>query len=168
MNSNLMNSTMRHGLILGIVFSVNFILSISGNMFFGLLSYVAVGLIIYLTYKYTMSYRDTDCAGTISYRHALAFVILLFVFAALISAIVKYVYFQYINTDFLPELMNKSIELMEQIMPSVPEETYDNMEKMMSPINYSLTVTWMNVILGFLVGLVIAGLVKKEKDLFEK
>jgi len=38
----------------------------------------------------------------------------------------------------------------------------------MSPINYSLTVTWMNVILGFLVGLVIAGLVKKEKDLFEK
>ena len=49
MNSNLMNSTMRHGLILGIVFSVNFILSISGNMFFGLLSYVAVGLMIYLT-----------------------------------------------------------------------------------------------------------------------
>ena len=150
-----MNSTMRNGLILGIVFSVNFLFSISNNLFLGLLSYAVIGVIIYLSYRFTINYRNLDCEGAISYRHALAYVILLFLFAALISAIVKYLFFQYLNPDFLPELMNKSIEIMEQVMPSVPEETYDNMDTMMSPINYSLMVTWVNVILGFFVGLII-------------
>ena len=108
-----------------------------------------------------------ECDGAISYRHSLAYVLLLFLYAALISAIVKYLFFQYLNPGFLPDLMNKSIEVMEQIMPSVPEETYDNMETMMSPINYSLMVTWMNVVMGFFLGLIIAGIVKKEKNMFD-
>ncbi len=167
MKPNLMNSAMRNGLILGILFSVNFIFSISNNIFLGLLSYAVIGVIFYMTYRFTVSYRDTDCEGAISYRHALAYVVLLFLFAALISAIVKYVFFQFIKPDFLPDLMNKSIEVMEQIMPSVPEETYDNMETMMSPINYSLMVTWMNIVLGFFTGLVVAGMVKKDKNMFD-
>ena len=159
---------MRNGLILGIVFSVNFLFSISGNLLLGFLSYAAIAIIIYLSHKFTVNYRNVDCDGAISYRHALAYVVLLFLYAALISAIVKYLFFQYLNPDFLPEMMNKTLLAVEQMMPSVPEETYDTMEAMMSPINYTLLATWMNVILGFFVGLIIAGVVKKDKNLFDK
>ena len=167
MKPNLMNSAMRNGLILGILFSVNFLFSISNNLFLGLLTYAMIGIIVYASYRFTAGYRDTDCEGVISYRHALAYVVLLFVFAALISAIVKYIFFQYLNPNFLPELVNKSMEIMEQVMPSVPEEMYDNMDTMMTPINYSLMVTWLNVILGFFVGLIVAGIVKKDKNPFD-
>ena len=158
---------MRNGLILGLVFSVNFLFSISSNLLLGLLSYAVIAIIIYLSHRFTVNYRDVECDGAISYRHSLAYVVLLFLYAALISAIVKYLFFQYLNPGFLPDLMNKSIEVMEQIMPSVPEETYDNMETMMSPINYSLMVTWMNVVMGLFLGLIIAGIVKKEKNMFD-
>lgn len=166
MKPNLMNSAMRNGLILGIIFSLNFLFSISGNILLGLLSYAAIVFIVYITYRFTLQYRDIDNGGAISYRHALAYVVLLFLFAALISAIVKYVFFQFIKPGFLPDLMNKSIETMEQVMPSVPDEVYNNMGTMMTPINYTLMATWMNVVLGFFVGLIVAGLVKKDKDLF--
>lgn len=168
MQSNLMNSTMRNGLILGILFSINFLMSTANNVFLGLLSYVVVGFIAYLIYFYTAKYRDKDCGGAITYSHALMYIILLFIFGSLISAIVKLIFFKFINPNFLPEMLNKSMTIMEQMLPSVPESTYDEVEKIMSPGYYTLISFWMNIILGFFVGLVVAAIVKKNKNPFDE
>lgn len=168
MQSNLMNSSMRNGLILGILFSINFLMSTANNVFLGLLSYVVVGFIAYLIYRYTAKFRDKDCDGAITYSHALMYIILLFVFGSLISAIVKLIFFKFINPNFLPDMINKSMTVMEQILPSVPESTYEEVEKIMSPGYYTLISFWMNIILGFVVGLVVAAIVKKDKNPFDE
>lgn len=46
--------------------------------------------------------------------------------------------------------------------------SYDQMEKMMKPATFSLQYIWMNVLLGTLIGLVMAPFIKKEKSIFEK
>ncbi len=45
---------MRNGLILGLVFSVNFLFSISSNLLLGLLSYAVIAIIIYLSHRFTV------------------------------------------------------------------------------------------------------------------
>ena len=80
----------------------------------------------------------------------------------------KYVYFQFINPDYLDEVLNNTMAVMEQFQWPLQEDImYDQMKSMLTPINFTLQYIWINMLLGFLVGVVMAAFVKKDKNIFE-
>ncbi len=168
MQQNFYKHAMTYGLFLGLVFSVNFLLSLSKSLWLGMLTYFVMAAIVYLTYRFTCHYRDTEQDGAISYGRSLWYIVVLYIFAAIISSVVKYVYFQFINPDYLDEVLNNTMAVMEQLQWPLQEDImYDQMKSMLTPINFTLQYIWINMMLGFLVGVVMAAFVKKDKNIFE-
>ena len=116
----------------------------------------------------SIRFRDVECSGTIKYGKAFSFIVLTFFFAALISSIVKYVYFQFINPTYLDELLNESLKAIQIMKIPIDNASYDQMAKVMKPATFSLQYIWMNVIVGSILGLIMAAFVKKEKSIFEE
>ena len=168
MQSNIFKSAMINGLIMGVLFSVNFLLSISKVTFLILLSYLVISFIVVGIYRMSIRFRDVECGGAIRYGKAFSFIVLTFFFAALISSIVKYVYFQFINPTYLDELLNESLKAIQMLKIPIDKASYDQMAKVMKPATFSLQYIWMNVIVGTILGLIMAAFVKKEKSIFEE
>ena len=55
--------TMRNGLFMGLLFSVNFLFSSSRNVTLMLLTYVVMAFIIWGTYRMTRQFRDKEQGG---------------------------------------------------------------------------------------------------------
>lgn len=104
MQPNIIKSSMSNGLILGILFSINFLLSITKITPLVLISYGLMTFILVVTYRTAIRFRDKECLGEINFGKAFSFIILTYFFAALISSVVKYVYFQFIDPDIFTEI----------------------------------------------------------------
>jgi hypothetical protein len=168
MQPNIIKSAMFNGLIMGVLFTFNFMISLPKNTILSLLSYLIVAGIIFLMYKMSVQFRDKECEGYITYGKAFMFVIYTFFFAALISSLVKYFYFRFINPSYLDELLQESLKAMEMMKFKVDDEAYKQISDMMKPANMALQFIWVNMFLGMIVGLVMAAFVKKEKNIFEE
>jgi len=166
---NLFQHAMAYGAIMGVLFSVNFLLSTMGKVG-NILSYVAVGTIAYCTYYFTCLFRDRECEGALTYGKGLSYIVMLYFFAAIISATVKFVFFTWIKPDFLSDLLNQSLLILEEMnLPNMEQSlTTQTLETMLSPIVYVMQSLWMNVFTGLFVGLIVAAFTKKEKSLFEE
>ncbi len=168
MQPNIFKSAMFNGLIMGVLFSINFLLSISKITFFVLLSYLMIVLIIALMYRMSIHFREVDCAGTIKYGKAFSFVLLTFFYASLISAVVKYVYFQYINPGYLDLLLKESIKAAQMLKFNINNDDYDKMSSFLKPAGFAIQYIWVDVFVGSILGLLMAGFVKKDESIFEK
>lgn len=168
MKTNPFKHAMTWGLVLGVAFSFNFILSSSSSTWLGLLSYLVIAGILYLTYRFTCHYRNTECDGAITYGQGLSYIILLYFFASIISSIFKYVYFQFINPEYLTNIYDQTMLVMEQLKMPITDELASDMESVLKPATFSLQYIWINTMLGVFVGLVMAVVTKKEKNLFEE
>ena len=168
MQPNIIKSTMFNGLIMGALFTLNFMISLSKNSILGILSYLIVAGIVFLMYKMSVQFRDKECEGNITYGRAFLFVIYTFFFAALISSIVKYFYFRFINPSYLDELLQESLKAMEMMKFKIDDEAYNQVSDMMKPANMALQFIWVNMFIGMIVGLIMAAFVKKEKSIFEE
>ena len=111
-------------------------------------------------------FRDVECEGVISFWKAFSYILLTFFFAAIISSVVKYIYFQYINPAYLEEMFQESMKLMEKLKFPMNDASIAQMETIMKPASFTLQYIWVNVFVGTLVALVMSGFVKKEKDIF--
>lgn len=167
MQLNIMKSAMQSGLILGLIFSCNFLLSVSNINALMALTYVVAAFIVYYIYKVSIKFRDTECAGAISYGKSFLFIILLFFYAALISTVIKYVYLRYINTTYLETIFQESMKLIQSMKLPMKAADLEQTENMFKPLNFSLLYIWSNVILGTFVALIMAAFIKKDKNIFE-
>jgi hypothetical protein len=168
MQPNIIKSAMFNGLIMGVLFTLNFMISLPKNTILGLLSYLIVAGIVFLMYRMSVQFRDKECGGYITYGRAFMFVIYTFFFAALISSLVKYIYFRFINPLYLDELLQETMKAMEMVKFKVDDEAYKQISDMMKPANMALQFIWVNMFLGMIVGLIMAAFVKKEKNIFEE
>ncbi len=168
MKASIVNTAMKNGVIMGILFTVNFFLSVSGMGYLALLSYVVTGFIIYFTHRYTKEFRDKENGGFISFGRAFSFIFVLYLFGTLISSFVKYFYLKFFNTAFLEDMYNQNIQIIEQILPNVTEEMYTTIESFLQPQSYTLIAAWSNVLLSVIIGLIIAAIVKRAASPFDK
>ena len=168
MQSNIFKSSMSYGLILGALFSVNFLLSLTNNSLLGLLSWVVVAAILVATYKMAVRYRENDCEGFISYGKAFSLIALMFFFAAIISAFVKFIYLQFIDVTYLERQLEQAMLMLESMSLPIPNESYEIMTTMLTPIFFSITSIFTNMFLGVFTGLIMAAFVNKEKGLFDE
>ena len=166
MQPNIIKSTMLNGLIMGGLFSLNFLFSVSKITFLGILSYVLISIILMGIYKMALKFRDEDCKGEITYWKAFSFILLTFFFAAIISSVVKYIYFQYINPDYLAQMFEESMKMMESMNFPMNDASVEQMESILKPASFTLQYIWINVLMGSIVGLIMSGFVKKDKSIF--
>jgi len=167
MQHNIKKSAMNSGLIMGALFSVNFLLSITKNTVFISLSYAMVAVIIVTLYRLSIRVRDVELEGSISYGKAFWFILLTFFYAALISTVIKYIYFQFINPGYLEAMFQDTMKAMQMMKYPMNDATIGQMETMLKPVNFSLVYIWVNLLLGIIVGSIMAAFVKKEKSIFE-
>lgn len=168
MQVNIMKSAMRSGLFLGILFSLNFLMSIPSGFITRFLTYVIIGVIIVATYRLTIQFRENELGGYINYGRAFLFILLSFFYAALISSLVKFVYFQFINPDYLSNLFNESMLMMEKMGLPIDSSVEESMEKLLKPASFALQYIWVNMLAGAFVGLIMSAFVKKEKSIFDQ
>ena len=161
-----MKSAMQNGLILGVIFSVNFLflaLNFQSLILFGIL------IILFTTYKITVRFRDNQNDGQITYKKAYNYIVLLFFFAAIISSIVKYIYTQFIDTTLLNKILLIEISNLKAMSRfTMPESYYDFLGKIFKPAAFALESILENFLRGVLVALIMAAFIKKEKNIFNQ
>jgi hypothetical protein len=168
MQPTIMKSAMQNGLIMGVIFSINFLLSASKILPLVVITYAIAVTIVFLIYRYTIRFRDLECNGEISYGRAFSYIILLFFYAALISTAVKYIFFRFINPGFLDTMFQDTMKMMQVMKMSMNNAEIDQTQKMFTPLSFSMLYIWSNVIMGVIVGLIMAVFVKKDKSIFEE
>ncbi len=155
---------MYFGLILGLVFSLNFFLSTINGVIANTLSWVIILLIPIATYRLTADCRDRVCEGEMSYGTALWYGIQLFFYASLVSAAFKLIYFKILNPDFLPNQLEQTLRLMEQLQMPLTDVQINEVKSVLTPFNMALNYVWLNVLAGLLVSLITGIFAKKNKS----
>lgn len=94
---------MRFGTAMGLFWIFKFILFALGpNFSFLFLAFSLLTFAVpFLGYYYIRTYRNKICGGFISFSHAWSFTFLMYSYAALLTAVAHYVYFQFVGTDSL-------------------------------------------------------------------
>ena len=168
MQPSITKSAMYNGLIMGVIFSINFLFSVSKITSLVLLTNVIAILIIIGIYRLAIRFRDTECNGIITYSKAFSLILLTFFFAAIISSVVKFVYFQFINPDYLDQMFQETMKVLNKMKFPVNDEMINQTKSMLKPVNYTFVYIWTNVFFGLIVGLIMAAFIKKEKSILEE
>jgi hypothetical protein len=166
MDTNMNRHVMNFGAIMGLVFSINFLITTVKSLAF--LQYGFVAVIIYLVYRFSVHCRENVMDGVMSYGSALWYIMQLFMYGSMISALVRYLFYMYIKPEFLEKQLNETIQSLQgtSMAEVITGEVYQQTIELMTPLNMALQSIWMNLILGLLLGLVMAGVVKKAESPF--
>jgi hypothetical protein len=169
MQESIFRSAVKSGLILGALFSLRFLLHGFGtNWITGISRWVLVAFIVVAIWKLLEQFRDNENEGFISYGKSLGFTMLSFLYASIISAVVKIVYFVFISKEFLEILSDAMFQTLEQGGAQVTTEIEQAVAFIFSPVFWSFLVILGNMFLGLIVGLIISAIVQKEKSIFEE
>ena len=113
-------------------------------------------------------FRDEDRQGIISFGRSWAYSILVFFYAAILLAVVQYIYFAYMDQGYLLAKFSSIMtapENQEMIRQYGMQQAINDSLKMMEqmrPIDYALNVLTMNILLGIFLGLPIAALTRRD------
>jgi len=168
MQPSITKTAMFNGLIMGVIFSLNFLFSVSKITTLVLLTNLIAVFIVMGMYRMAIRFRDTECKGIITYWKAFSLILLTFFFAAIISSVVKYPYFQFINPEYLDQMSQETMKMLNSMKFPVTDAMVDQSKSLFKPLSYTLVYIWTNVFMGLIVGLIMAAFVKKEKSIFEE
>lgn len=117
--SYLQRYAMHFGTYMGIYWILKFILFPLGFRipFFQLLFVILTLAVPIIGYYYAKIYRDKVCGGSIQFSHAVLFTIFMYMFAALLTAVVHYIYFQFIDHGYI---LQSFIKLWDELMVQLP------------------------------------------------
>lgn len=113
-------------------------------------------------------FRDVAREGIISFGRGYAYTILMFFYAALLFAIAQFAYFQFIDDGYLisriTEMMNTA-QTQQVIQAYGLGDTLNESIEMMSetrPIDYALNYLTLNIMVGMVLGVPIAGVMARR------
>ena len=158
------------GLVLSVVWLVSFCCYILGitSPLYGLL---AMGLALatpIIVGSRLRRFRDKGLDGSISFLRAWAYVILVFFYGGLLFAVGQFVYFAYVDHGYLLLTISDVLsvpETAEALKQMGMTEQVDEALQMMGtmrPIDIVLSILTNNILLGILIGLPIAALMRKN------
>ena len=89
-------------------------------------------------------------------------------YGSMISALVRYLFYAYIKPDYLQIMLNEAMQTLQNssMASLVNGDVYQQALEMMTPLNMALQTFWTNLILGLLLGLILAGIVKRNENPF--
>lgn len=161
---NPLPNAMKNGFTLGLVFSANFLLSVSNSSFVQLITYFLLAFILIFTWRSAKSFRDKESEGQISFYRCFSYIFLLFFFASLISAAVKLVYLNFINTNYLPQLVEQTKKVMEQLKIEIPQNSADFFSIILNPSQFIMQTVMADTMLGAIIGVLYAPFIKRTQQ----
>lgn len=162
-----------YGTIAGLIaFAFFVLLAMMGTNPIGNWSIFAAAIPVYFLYVGTKKYRDDEMQGHIKYSQAFMFSLTTTFFYSTIFAALAYMYGKVIDTeliDFVKEDLMKSMDKMAEVFGD-NSKIYDEAVKQMEGMTIgqmAWSQYWNKIIWGFILSLIIAGILKKEKSLFD-
>ena len=165
--SKVYNAAMWHGLILAIYLVIRFFFMVSSadstilNLLF---IFITIGVPFVAYYLGKDFKKKTD--EELTYRNFYTHGFFMFFFASLILAAVEYVYYGFINTEFITEQYNTLLQNIEIIKQTLPDAT--QIEEMVnnSPIptasQMAMQNVWMYSFAGIIISLINAYILNKK------
>ena len=163
--TNVWNANPKSGVIMGVV-GVIYTLSMYflDLMFNQMQGYIFIVIQIALLAYLLKSYRDNYCFGNITYGQSVGAGVIIFLYAAIISAIFTYLLYTVID----PDLVNKQLAFTEETLmkKGTPQAAIDAgmaiQRKLMKPGILTLMGVLGGMFWGTLVSLVVSIFIKKE------
>ena len=168
MQPNIVKSALYNFHIIGLLLSLNFILSVQKYEVFASFAIIISIFIIFFLYRMAVHFRDTDFNGIINYGQAFRYIFLIYFFGSIVASIVMMIYTSFIDTHFLDLLLDAIFKMYEQFKIPLDDKTMKAYEYACKPAQYSLLNAFFSIIGGTFWGLILAGIVKKDKSIFEK
>ena len=99
----LQEGAMRYGTVMGIYWTLKFVLFPAGMKMPLLLTlfFIATLAVPVLGYMFVRKFRDKDCEGVISFSRAFLFTAFMYLFASLFATIIHYIYFRYMDNGLI-------------------------------------------------------------------
>ncbi len=158
---------MWHGLILAIYLVVRFFFMISSNNYIILnLLFIAITIGIPFVAYYLGKDFKKKTNEKLTYRNFYSHGFFMFFFASLILAAVEYVYYGFINTEFITEQYNtllQNIEILKQTMPDATQiEEMVNNSPIPTASQMAMQNVWMYSFAGIIISLINAYILNKK------
>lgn len=167
-NSSLFSHAMRYGTYLGIYWIMKFFfvpLSVTIPIF-QLFFIVSTLFSPCLALMYSVRYKNKYCGGEIPYMKAVLFNFLLFVFAALLTTSIHFIYFQFVDHNYLYDHLILELDRIDQGPYVVDKNMMADFRNLLtetnalSPIRKTAHFLIKNIYLGFLLSWILAFLTK--------
>lgn len=166
--SKVYNAAMWHGLILAIYLVIRFFFMVSSanstilNLLF---IFITIGVPFVAYYLGKDFKKKTD--EELTYRNFYSHGFFMFFFASLILAAVEYVYYGFINTEFITEQYNtllQNIEILKQTMPDASQiEEIVNESPIPTASQMAMQNVWMYSFVGIIISLINAYILNKKR-----
>lgn len=162
-----------YGTIAGLIaFAYFILLAVLGQNPIGEWSMIAAVFPIYFMYAATKKYREIDMGGSIRYGQAFIFSLTTAFFYATIFAALVYVYGSLIDNELVDVVKTDLMKNMDKMTELMGDNNKFVDEAIKKIENYTLgqiamSEYWNKIIWGFILSLIIAGILKKEKPLFD-
>jgi hypothetical protein len=158
-------SSLLFGLLTGFVLVILSVLLFATNQYNGGLKYLSYPILALGIVLGTLSYRNKSLEGYISYGKSMGFGVLISLFAGLVSGIFVMIYFKFINTGIVDDMMQKLGE--EWANKGMKEEQIAVAEKyarmMFTPTAMLIISVISNVFLGTIISLISSIFIKKDR-----
>ena len=138
-----------------------------------LMGWMAMLLLVWVPFfvaKRVRLFRDNARDGAISFLRGWGYVALMFFYASVLFAIVQYAYFAYIDQGYFVSMMQKAVNAPEMASQMAQ---YEGMKEMLDealqeyaqtrPIDLAINFLTMNLMVGFLLGMPIAAVVRRSE-----
>jgi len=174
-------AAMNYGLIMGlamIFFSFLTKKSHSGDPMNGtavFLGFLSIFLYFYGIYYFSKRFRTRHLDGYMTYGMGLRFGTLVILFASIIVGFYNYIDSSFIDPGLIERSIKESKDLMAQMYYKMgrPESEIEKMvneldKSSISPTQLAYNTVFTNVVLGFIVSLITAGILRKKPNPFEQ
>lgn len=164
---------MHLGTYMGVFWIIKFIfLPIGLTNPFLLFLFISLTLAVpFLGYFFAKSFRDKVLGGEISFMQSWVFLVFMYMFAALLTAVAHYIYFRFIDNGYLWDTFAEKIEAASQLnLPGLSpytEQTKQGIEIMqsMSAIQMTMNFFTNNILNCSLIALITAPFVMRKKQI---
>ncbi len=160
---------MYYGLVLGVLFVIHFMLSISDIWVISILQFFMKLIIPVAAVYFAIDCRKRVNDNMFTYSQAFRYFLQLFMAASLICSAYIFVYVKWINVDFLLELKEKTIDAMEQLSGilgslNIPEAEWEESLNMAYTTNTFVSSNFLsNIIVGIIVAIIGSFIVRNDK-----
>ena len=167
---NFQEAAMRYGTVMGIFWTLKFVLFPMGMQSpLLLMAFFLLTLIVPVAgFFLVRQYRDRECRGVLSFSRAFLFTSFMYLFAALFATIAHYVYFRYIDGGLIVNTYQDMLTQMEAIATADMKASLDQFQQALdiiaalSPLEISIQLITQNVFYCTLIALPTALLVKRN------
>lgn len=166
----LQEGAMRYGTIMGIYWTLKFILFPAGMKMPLLLTFffIATLAVPVIGYKFVQKFRDKECEGTLSFSRAFLFTSFMYLFAALFATIIHYIYFKYMDNGLIVNTYHAMLDQLEANATENLEMSINqfrealNLISQLTPVEISLQLISQNVFYCILIAIPTALLVMRK------